>query len=208
MVVITRRAREIEMFERFSEPSRAVLVEAQNLAVELGSGYLGAGHILYGCAEGREETAGKPLRDCGVTPASIRRELPRANEPTTGGVDPAALEAIGIDYEGIRASVEKTFGKGALESAPDRHLPAGRTRKPRFTPEAKRSLELSLRVVVELSPRHGVFVTKEKQRILPGHLLLGLLRLDNELVSDILEKAETNVAALSAAVLAQLARAS
>jgi hypothetical protein len=47
------------MFERFTEPSRAVLVEAQDVAVEMGSDYIGAGHILYGCAEGREETAGR-----------------------------------------------------------------------------------------------------------------------------------------------------
>jgi hypothetical protein len=195
------------MFERFTEPSRAVLVEAEGLAVELGSGYIGAGHLLYGCAEGREETAGRPLHECGITAASIRRLLPRTDGQSNGDVDPAALRAIGIDYEGVRAAVERTFGPGALDMAPDRRASATKTRKPPFLPEAKRSLELSLRVAVELSPRHGLFTSTDKARIRPGHLLLGLLRLDSEVVSGILEHADTTVAALSAAVLSQLAEA-
>jgi hypothetical protein len=120
-------------------------------------------------------------------------------------VDAAALLAIGIDYEGVREAVEETFGAGALDAAPDRRMSTTKTRKPRFTPGAKRSLELSLRVAVELSPRHGLFTSTEKARIMPGHLLLGLLRLDSELVSGILQHAEVTVAALSAAVLSQLA---
>ncbi len=195
------------MFERFTEPSRSVLVEAQDLAVELGSDYISVGHILYGCAEGREETAGKPLHDCGITPTSIRRRLPRTNAQPAGQVDPAALNAIGIDYEDVRAAVEETFGPGALEAAPDRRVQTTKTRKPHFTPEAKRSLELSLRVAIELSPRKGIFTASDKQRIQPGHLLLGLLRLDSELVSSILEEAGTTVAALSAAALSQLTEA-
>lgn len=195
------------MFERFTEPARAVLVEAQDVAVELGSDSISVGHIFYGCAEGREETAGKPLRDCGITAASIRRLLPRTDEQPAGQVDPEALSAIGIDYEGVRAAVEETFGPGALEAAPDRRVAATRTRKPRFTPEAKRSLELALRVAVELSPRHGLFTSGEKQRIAPGHLLLGLLRLDNDFVSSIIQEAGTSPTALSAAVLSQMAAA-
>jgi hypothetical protein len=196
------------MFERFSEPSRAVLVEARDVAVELGTDYIGAGHILYGCAEGREETAGRPLHDCGITSASIRRRLPRVDVQQGGQVDPEALSAIGIDYQGVRAAVEETFGPGALDAAPDRRGAANKTRKPRFTPEAKRSLELSLRVAVELSPRRGVFTATEKLRIQPGHLLLGLLRLDNEFVLSIVEQSATDVASISAAVLSRLAAAS
>lgn len=185
------------MFERFTESSKAVLVEAQDLALELGSRYITAGHLLYGCAEGRDETAGQPLRECGVGAASIRRLLPRTAEEAAGRVDPEALRAIGIDYEGVRAAVEATFGVGALESAPDRRLPANRIRKPPFTPNAKRSLELALRAAQEL----------HHHAIVPGHLLLGLLRLDNDLVSEIVEESGTTVAALSAAVLTRLASA-
>lgn len=195
------------MFERFSEPARAVLVEAQDLAVALGSDHINVGHILYGCTEGREETAGTPLHDCGITPASIRRHLPHTETRAEGQVDPQALSAIGIDYQVVLSAIEETFGPGALEAAPDRRAPAAKTHKPRFTPEAKRSLELALRVAIELSPRRGLFTASDKQQILPGHLLLGLLRLDNELLSNIIADAGTTVAALSAATLTQLTRA-
>ena len=185
------------MFERFTEPSRAVLIEAESLAIELGSRHISTGHVLYGCAEGREETAGKPLHDCGITAASIRRRLPRTENQPAGQVDPEALSALGIDFEGVRAAVEETFGPGALAAAPDRRTPTAGTRKPPFTPEAKRSLELTLRAAEEL----------HQERIVPGHLLLGLLRLDNEFVWSVIEEADSTVAALSSAVLSQLAAA-
>jgi len=184
------------MFERFTENARTVLVEAQDVAVELSSRYIGAGHLLYGCAEVREETAGRPLHDLGITGASMRRLLPREEERAADSVDPDALRAIGIDYEAVRASVEQNFGPGALDVAPDRRVPGG-GRKPPFTPDAKRSLELALRVAIEL----------HAERIVPGHLLLGLLRLDNELVVAAIEQSGTSVAALSAAVLTRLSAA-
>jgi hypothetical protein len=170
-----------------------VLVEAQDLALELGSPFLDAGHILYGCAEGREETAGRPLRDCGITGASLRHRLPRAPGAGPVPLDPDALRAIGIDYDGVLAAVEGTFGPGALEGAPDRRVSPTR-RKPRFTPEAKRALELSLRATLEL----------HHQAITPGHLLLGLLRLDDEFINNAVTASGTNLAALSGAVLSRL----
>jgi ATP-dependent Clp protease ATP-binding subunit ClpA len=184
------------MFERFTESARAVLVEAQDLAVELGSGTLTPVHLLYGCAEVRDDTAGRPLRDAGLTAAVIRAALPRAPQPPAEQVDPDALRAIGVDYDGIRAATERTFGPGALDAAPDRRSPTGRSRKP-FTPEAKRALEQALRVAIELHHR----------RMQPGHLLLGVLRLDDEQVSGLLRDAGADVAGLSAVVLRQLAAA-
>jgi hypothetical protein len=44
-------------------------------------------------------------------------------------------------------------------------------------------------------------------QIVPGHLLLGLLRLDNDFISNLIEESGTSVAALSAAVLTSLAAA-
>jgi len=40
--------------------------------------------------------------------------------------------------------------------------------------------------------------------IMPGHILLALLRLDSEFVSNVIESADTTVAALSASVLTRL----
>jgi ATP-dependent Clp protease ATP-binding subunit ClpA len=182
------------MFEKFSESSREVLVEAQGVAVEMGSRWLTAGHLLYGCAEVRDDSAGRPLRAAGVTGGVIRRTLPRGEDSGGGPVDPEALRAVGIDYGEFKAAVDETFGAGALESAPDRRNSSGRVRRPRFTPEAKRSLELGLRVALELHAK----------RIQPGHLLLGLLRLDDDFVTGTLEQAGSTVGQLSATVLTEL----
>ncbi len=184
-----------EQMSIFAESSKAVFFQAQDLAIELGSRYLSVGHLLYGCAEVRDETAGGPLRECGITAVAIRRILPRTAEQPAEQADPEVLSSIGIDYGGVRAAVDGTFGAGALESAPDRRVSITRTCPPTFTPNAKRTLELSLRTAQEL----------HHHNILPGHLLLGLLRLDDELVSNIIEQSCTTVAALSAAVLTSLA---
>jgi ATP-dependent Clp protease ATP-binding subunit ClpA len=181
------------VLEFFTETARAILVEAQDLARELGSSEIGVGHLLHGCAEVRTETAAA-LREAGITPAAIRPLLPRTDERPAAGVDPDALRAVGIDYEQVRAIVEQTFGAGALESAPDRRAPSGTDRRPPFTPEAKRTLELALRVASEL----------HNKRILSAHLALALLRLDNELVSQVLDQAGVTPAALSAAILVRI----
>jgi len=89
----------------------------------------------------------------GITAESIRRLLPRAENQPVEDVDTEVLRAIGIDFEGVRAVVEETFGSGSLKSAPDRRAAATKTRRPPFTPEAKQALELSLRVALELHDR-------------------------------------------------------
>ncbi|MGC1420003.1 MAG: Clp protease N-terminal domain-containing protein [Acidimicrobiales bacterium] len=185
------------MFERFTEGARAALVEAQDLAIELNSRTIDVGHLLYGLAQGREETAGRPLRDSGVAAATVRRLAPRRGQEHTGEIDVTSLESIGIDYDGVRSAVEATFGAGALEAAPDRRIPSPRSGRPRFSDDAKRSLEQSLRVALEL----------HEKTIKPGHVLLGLLRVDDEFVTSVLEESKVNVAGLSSAVLQQLSLA-
>jgi hypothetical protein len=184
------------MFERFSQAARGVVVDAMDVAIELGSETIVPGHLLYGCAEVRDETAGEPLRDLGITGASVRAVLPRVTDPPAGVVDPDALSAIGIDYDAVRTAVEGTFGPGALGAAPDRRQRRDRGRPP-FTHEAKRTLQLALRAALELHHR----------RMLPGHVLLGVIRVDDALVLDVLDRAGVSVATLSAAVMAGLAEA-
>jgi ATP-dependent Clp protease ATP-binding subunit ClpA len=200
------------MFERFTEASRAVLVEAQDVAVELGSGHLGTGHLLYGCAEVRDDTAGRPLRDAGIDGSLVRQILPRTRERTRDqrtteqrtteqrtteeagdAIDAEALKALGIDYEGIRAAVEKSFGPGALEEAPDRRR-ASAGHRPRFTPQAVECLKLSLVAAREQKAR----------RLQPGHLLLGVLRTDDDTIRAVLERAGTSASELETTVIAQL----
>jgi ATP-dependent Clp protease ATP-binding subunit ClpA len=182
------------MFERFTQEAKAVLVEAQDAAIDLGSTYITPAHLFYGCAQGRESTAGEPLRDSGITAESILKVVPRGERAGEPDVDPEALRAIGIDYDLVKSAVDETFGAGALESSPDRRVRAGSGRRPPFTDEAKRSLELSLRVALELHER----------RIRPGHLLLALLRLDDQSISRVVEQQGASVAGLSATVLQRL----
>ena len=66
-----------------------------------------------------------------------------------------------------------------------------------FTPEAKQSLVLAVQVARELHHDH----------LSPGHLLLGLLRLDDAFVARVITHSGTTVATLSAAVLAGLSPA-
>lgn len=184
------------MFERFTEGSKAVLADARELAVELRSGHIMPGHILFGCTLAREETAGAPLRACGITAASVRSLLPVGRARSSDLPDIDALRAIGIEYVEIRSAVDKTFGEDALDSAPDRRVPTRSVGRTRFTPEAKRALELCLQLAVK---------ELHQDRMMPGHLLLGLLRLDDDLVTDAVEQSGTTVALLSAKVLESLA---
>lgn len=182
------------MFERFTPEAKAVLVEAQDAAIDFGSAYITPAHLFYGCARGRESTAGEPLHDCGITGESILGVVPRSEHGNETAIDPDVLRAIGIDYDRVKNAVDETFGEGALESSPDRRVRAASGRRPPFTNEAKRSMELSLRVALELHDR----------RIRPGHLLLALLRLDDESISRVVEQQGTSVARLSATVLQRL----
>jgi len=104
-----------------------------DLAIELGVGYISPGHILYGCAAGERAPPGTVARRR-ITAESIRRLLPRAENQPVEDVDTEVLRAIGIDFEGVRAVVEETFGSGSLKSAPDRRAAATKTRRPPFTP--------------------------------------------------------------------------
>ena len=182
------------MFERFTEGARAALVEAEELAMEMDSRTIEVGHLLYGLSQGREETAGRPLRDSGVAAVAKRRLMHRGGHEQLGPIDVASLESIGIDYDGVRSAVEATFGAGALEAAPDRRVSSPHSARPRFSDAAKRSLEQSLRVALEL----------HEKRIKPGHVLLGLLRVNDEFVASVLDESKVNVAGLSSAVLQQL----
>jgi ATP-dependent Clp protease ATP-binding subunit ClpA len=159
------------MFGRLTEGSKAVIAEARDLALERSDGFITPGHLLFGCTQATEETAGAPLRE--------------------------SLSAIGIDYEEIRSAVEATFGEGALDVAPDRRETPGGSGRPRFAPDAKKAIAMCMHVAVK----------ELHQERLPGHILLGLLRLDDAVVTKALEQSGTSVAHLSATVLESLAAA-
>jgi hypothetical protein len=118
-------ARPRDMFTRFTDRARRVVVLAQHEARDLGHGSAGTEHLLLGLlAEGE-------------------------------GVAALTLESLGISLEEVRDRVEEIAGRGPGTSSG--HI--------RFTPRAKKMLELSLREALQLG--HSYIGTE--------HLLLSLL---------------------------------
>jgi ATP-dependent Clp protease ATP-binding subunit ClpA len=151
------------MFERFTDRARTVVRVAMTEADELGHPRLGTEHLVLALLREDGGIARTVLGAAGIEHAEVRAAV-------AGGDDAAALRSIGIDLDAVRASVEQTFGPGALERAE----PPGRggflfrrSKMPtRFNHEAKKALELSLRVALSL--KHNYIGTE--------HLLLGVLK--------------------------------
>ena len=142
------------MFERFTRDARQAVTAAQRAARELGHRRLGTEHLLLGIAAA-DDAAAATLAAGGATPERLRAIL--------ADTAPAeALSAIGIDLEEVRRRAEASFGPGALERGRGR----GGNDSPRFTPQAKKALELGLREALALGDDY----------IGTEHVLLGVLR--------------------------------
>jgi ATP-dependent Clp protease ATP-binding subunit ClpA len=171
------------MFERFTSDARQVVALAQDECRALGHSGIGTAHLLLALAAG-EGAGARALRDHGLEPADLRERVRRLAGLGPDPIDGTALAAIGIDLDEVRRAVEAAFGAGALESARrvKGHI--------RFTAQAKKALEQSLRSALALKHKH----------ISSGHVLLGLLRsrgADN-LALAILVDAAVDVEALAA----------
>ena len=168
------------MFERFTTQARDSVVRAQGEARQLGHRHIGTEHLLLVLLDPPAGVAYTVLHGAGLDAQRVRADIVRLVQnpwDLLGEKDAAALEAIGIDLDAVRAKIEETFGPGALEPdppAPRRGIFRRRAASPRrsagghipFTPRAKKVLELSLREALHL--RHNHIGTE--------HILLGLLR--------------------------------
>ncbi|EST38166.1 hypothetical protein N566_08905, partial [Streptomycetaceae bacterium MP113-05] len=137
------------------------------------------------------------------------RALVVRDTDTLGPGDAEALRTLGIDLD-VRRRTDAAFGEGALDrpSEPDGGRPRrgfvfGRDRSARpagrirFTPRAKKALELSLREALAVKDRHiGV-----------EHVLLGLLRSDDRLTRELFERLGVDPDPVRDLVLADLRRA-
>ena len=158
------------MFERFTKPARAVVVEAQVAARELGHDEVRAEHLLMGLM--RDGGLGEQvLADLGLTQHALATEL-----AALGHGDADALRTIGVDLDAIRSQVEAAFGRGALDRRGSRRRRLlGRRRTGaagghlRFTDSAKKALEQSLREALTLKHRY----------IGSEHILLALVAEDS-----------------------------
>jgi hypothetical protein len=147
------------------------------------------------------------LRDHGVTPERVEREIARqAGAALFGDLDRDALAAIGIDVNAVRASVEASFGPEALTSASRAFRARPRVRKlnPRRVSGASRdgvflrhSLSAGqslLNAQAEAQDRHEPHPTVE-------HLALGVLAATEGPMPSILSALGVSAAQLRVAIL-------
>jgi ATP-dependent Clp protease ATP-binding subunit ClpA len=172
------------MFERFTKEARAVVRAAEQEAGALGAAAIGREHLLLGVAA-QDGIGARALASLGARHDDLRAELERS----AGGLDAGALASIGIDLDEVRRRVEESFGPGALARR-------GRGR-PRFSPGAKKALELSLREALALGDGH----------IGGEHILLGVVREPGDPAGAVLRARGADPAAVRAAVLAARTKA-
>lgn len=165
------------MLERFTPEARGVVERAGEEATALGHDFVGTEHLLLALCHD-PTGAGEILNGFGVTRDSLLAEyrgvVDACGFPPGPRPDPEALATVGIDLDEVRKTVERVFGEGALERT---RAWRGRTR-PRFTDRAKRALRLSVREAGRLGDR----------RLLPIHVLLGLVAVEEGLAARLLAR--------------------
>ena len=160
--------------------------------------HIGTEHLLLGLLGEEHGIAAGTLRAAGVTAAAVRDDIQRlVTDPLLSGPDAEALRAIGIDVERVRASVERSFGPGALERAVIGGCRPGPSRwHTPFSRRANKVMELSLREALRL--RHDYIGTE--------HILLAVLREGEGLAARILAESGVQADDLRHSVLAAVGK--
>jgi len=154
------------MFERFTDDARRVVVLASEVSRSRGDHSVEVVHMLAGLAAAGEAT----VVAAGLTGDAIEAVWDDviAAAGTSDGIDTEALAGIGIDAGAVRSATDRSFGRGALGRARRRQLRPSTGHLP-FSTNLKRAVGLSLTHAVSTHSRD----------ILPTHLLLGLLDVDD-----------------------------
>jgi ATP-dependent Clp protease ATP-binding subunit ClpA len=152
------------MYERMTLQARQLVQRAMADARRLAHRRLGSEHLLLALVAAEAPTA-TLFHTHGATPARVEAAVARlAAEPEGIDTDRAALAAIGIDLDEVRARIEAAFGVGALDRGATRRplLYFGRRRaawlceqaRPPVARDAQAVLESSLRVSLARGERH------------------------------------------------------
>ena len=169
------------MLERLTTSARRIVERAVLEVVAGGGGRLGAEHLFVALLGEPEGLAVEVLTELGAPPDRLLAELDRRRHRYLDGLgeeDAEALATIGIDLEEVLRRMDRPV-------EPQR-LPG----RPRFTREAKKVLELSVREAAAMRTRS----------IGSEHLLLALARGDHPLIRDVLAAMDISLAALRAGV--------
>lgn len=154
------------MFERFTQPARDLVVDAQAQARRLGHREIAAEHLLLAVVAETDGLGARVLREFGLQPDELSRDV-----AALGNADADALRTIGVDLEAVRRQTEARFGPGALDRPRARRAGPFRRRFVqvadclRFSDSSRWALEQSLRQALALNHKH----------IGSEHILLGLL---------------------------------
>jgi len=193
------------MFERFTHACRGVITRANEEARQAHR-LIGTEYLLLGLLEEETGLASRVLRDAGLDPQRVRAAIQQlADTPRSflSDTDVEALRAIGIDVDAVLAKMKESFGPDALmprPPAPRRRWPLTRRRDRagRFSPRAKKVLELALREALHL--KHNYIGTE--------HLLLALLREGEGRAITLITDAGIQLQELRRATLSAVGRAS
>ncbi len=170
------------MFERFTKPARSVVEAAVEQAHKTRAARVRPEHLFVALLEQDDEPRrtrpDRPRRSTRPDPGGGRGPGAIATSTGSGTRTPQALATIGIDLEEVLRRVDPEPGE-------DRQ----RVRT-RFSREAKKVMELSLREAVAL--QHSYIGTE--------HILLGLVREGDPLVHDALTALGVTQKGLRAAV--------
>ena len=177
------------MFERFTKPAREVVESARDRAEQTTATEVRPEHLMLALLDREGCLAVRVLERLGTPPATARAALDRNRGRYLDGLDAddaTALAAIGIDLDEVVRRIERNLGGWRRRS--------GRLR---FSRAAKKSLELALREALAL--RHNYIGTE--------HLLLGLARCDDRVITDTLADCGLDRSALREAVSEAVRRA-
>ena len=169
------------MLERFTKPARRVVEAAVEHAHEARAARVRPEHVFVSLLAEGDSLAVRVLTDLGAPPDRILGEVDARRDRYLDGLgdeDAEALATIGIDLEEVLRRVDPE---------PEQGRPRVRTR---FSREAKKALELSLREAIAL---HHNYIGTE-------HILLGLARAGDPLVRDSLAAVGVTPKGLRAAV--------
>ena len=156
------------MFERFTRNARTVVLHAHEVARRTAAREVLPAHLFVSLVEADGILAVHVLEDLGAPRTDLRkvvRDLTGQHPAGLSEDDAEALRVLGIDLDEVVRRIDRDLG-GIPDPATARHS------QPRFSKDAKKALELSLREAIRLGDG---FIGTE-------HVLLGLIRTGDDVV--------------------------
>ena len=172
------------MFERFTRNARAVVVDAQRIAVRVGAPEVRPAHLFESLAATDDVLAMHVLAQLGAPGDEVREVVRGLTSRYSDGLDAddaEALKLLGIDLDDVISRIDRDLRGG--------EAPIAKSHK-RFGRDSKKVLELSLREALQLGDS---FIGTE-------HVLLGILRQGDKVALETLEAFDITVADVRRAV--------